>query len=110
VKTSKLLEKAQAVLMGRGLAKFRLRDAEGRVCAFGALREALCGDATGHRDGMTEKLCALGEVLAEANSLGNGEPSTAVVSFNNAPETTLGDVLQAFDAGIAYAKAQEGGR
>jgi len=109
MKTSTLLKKAQAVLLERGLAKLTLRDDRGRVCAFGALREALCGDAKGHRVGMGEKLCAVGAVLADANSLSTDvAPSTAVVSFNNHSATTLGDVLQAFDAGITYARAMEG--
>ena len=110
MKTSTLLEKAQAVLMERGLAKEILEDgAGGPVCAVGAISVAICGSAWG-APGDAMRPARL--LLEAANSL---KPThkymlVALVEFNNAPETTLADVLQAFDAGIAYARAQEGGK
>lgn len=94
MKTSKLLEKAQAVLLKRGWCKGEVEDLAGRVCAVGALHKVAPND-------MGDAISA----LYAANHLG---VSGSLVQFNNAPETTLGDVLQAFDAGIAYARAQEG--
>lgn len=98
MKTSEVLEKAQAILMNDGWVQGSF--CNDGFCAAEAIREAIRRSLGTTIPGQREARNALCDA--------NGIERESIVFFNDRPATTFGDVLQAFDAGIAYAKAQEG--
>jgi hypothetical protein len=104
-KAAEILEKAAEILEVNGHCKWALRDAQGRHCALGAINQALVGDpfdlkgagwlivnrfASAILPHVNDGL----PVVAVATCF--NEPVDLLVDWNNRPERTGADVIEAF--------------
>lgn len=92
-----VLVRARNIQAERGHAKYALEDPEGHVCIQGALNLATTGDA--HGDDVVHGAIVRCRAVDAMGFVGLA--CVASVDWNNAPETTLADVLARFDAAIA---------
>lgn len=96
----KLLE-AQA-LIERGWCQRALHDGNG-FCALGAINQAITGDYTA--TGIDEEWGRRGAYLSLAEAVtGNAHDIGGVVNWNNAPERTQAEVVEAFGRAAEIAR------
>lgn len=108
--TSEVLRKAREVLVECGHCKGVLNDAEGRVCAMGAINQAITGDPRGFVfNDIDAEACSYIASAVGLNygfGLGLGAQSD-VVGWNNAGPRTVDEVLAAFAKAAELAEADE---
>jgi hypothetical protein len=108
------LERAKQALLERGMCKCHLVNHRGEVCSRGALLVTVDSDMTTSTacsllDRVWHSLVVADKALAvvarrlypeRCNGL------SAVVAFNNHPDTTLDELVEVFDAAIVHVKEE----
>lgn len=106
-----LLTRARAIQAERGHRKEIFGSTHGRCCALGAINAAESGDPKLPVSGCSDDIMMARRLLAaaiisedqrERDEFGNDDVDV-ITRFNDSPETTLDDVLAAFDRAITLA-------
>lgn len=104
MKPSEIIRESKCILFEQGWAQHTLSDSSGAVCAFGAINQAAHGSP---RYGLRADERFSAAMGVATNALRKAIRTRDIPIWNNAPETTFDEVVEAFDRAEKIAEQAE---